>query len=35
MLNFVGAGSPKIIANNRQSHQPAPARDIKAVFKPE
>ncbi len=25
MLNFVGAGSPTIIAHNLQSHKPAPA----------
>ncbi len=30
MLNFVGAGSPTIIAHNRQSHKPAPAHDITA-----
>jgi hypothetical protein len=28
MLNFVGAGSPTIIAHNLQSHKPAPAHAI-------
>jgi hypothetical protein len=29
---IVGAGSPTIIAENRQSHKPAPARRLFQIF---